>query len=218
MTTGEATVFIVDDDEEALASVHALVRSMGVQATPFTSAEAFLELYDDDCPGCLVTDVRMVGMSGIELQQKMQDLGIELPVIVLTAFARTPLTVKAMQNGAVTMLDKPYDDDDLWDAIRLGLQRDEESRAKRAYQRELRERIGRLTESERKVMDLVVAGLQNKSIAKRLDVSVRTVENRRREVFAKMQSVSVAELVRQVIAAGVGEVVPNSSSLVPETK
>ena len=205
MTTPEATVFVVDDDEEALASVHALVRSMGVQAMPFTTAEAFLGHYRPDTPGCLVTDVRMVGMSGIELQQAMQERCIELPVIVLTAFARTSLTVKAMQNGAVTILDKPYDDDDLWDAIRVALQRDEQSRSKRVQQHELRERIGRLTPSERQVMDLVVAGLQNKSIAKRLDVSVRTVENRRREVFTKMQSVSVAELVKQVIAAGDGE-------------
>jgi FixJ family two-component response regulator len=211
MTTPETTVFVVDDDEEALASVHALVRSMGVQALPFTTAEAFLDFYHEDSPGCLVTDVRMVGMSGIELQQEMQDRGIELPVIVLTAFARTSLTVKAMQNGAVTLLDKPYDDDDLWDAIRLGLQRDQEMRAKRAQQRDLQDRMALLTPSERKVMDLVVAGLQNKSIAKQLDVSVRTVENRRREVFAKMQAVSVAELVRQVIAAGAADVPANSS-------
>lgn len=196
----EPTVFVVDDDEEARASVCALVRSMGVETIPFTSAEDFLAAYDGRAPGCLVTDVRMVGMSGIELQETLREQGIDLPVVVLTAFARTALTVKAMRNGAVSMLDKPYDDDDLWDAIRGGLQRDAEQRAARRQQQEFATRLASLSPAEREVMDLVVDGMQNRTIANRLGVSVRTVENRRREVFTKMQASSLAELVRIAVA------------------
>lgn len=198
--TNEPTVFVVDDEEEPLASVCALIRSMGVPAKPFTSAEDFLDFYSPEMAGCLVTDVRMVGMSGIELQETLCDKGIELPVIVLTAYARTPLTVRAMRKGAITMLDKPYDDDDLWDAIRLGLQRDAKQRQTTSFRRSVEQRISMLSESELEVMHLVVDGLQNKAIANRLDVSVRTVENRRREIFSKMQATSIAELVRLVMA------------------
>ncbi|MCA9141316.1 MAG: response regulator transcription factor [Planctomycetaceae bacterium] len=198
---GEPTVYVVDDDAEALASVLALVRSMGLACEPFSSGEDFLALCDSgkQLSGCLVTDVRMVGMSGIELQEQLQQRGIAIPVIVLTAFARTPLTVRAMQNGAVTLLDKPYDDDDLWDAIREGLKRDAEQRAVAVVHDEVYKQLESLTPSERQVLDLVVAGLPNKVIAGRLDVSVRTVENRRREIFAKMQADSVADLVRLVV-------------------
>lgn len=199
------TVFVVDDDAEALASVLALVRSMGPLCKPFDSAEEFLAFCDSgkSLEGCLVTDVRMVGISGIELQEQLQSRGIAIPVIVLTAFARTPLTVRAIQNGAVTMLDKPYDDDDLWDAIREGLKRDASQRAEALAQQHIRARFDSLKPTERQVMELVVDGLPNKVIASRLDVSVRTVENRRREVFSKMQAESVADLVRLAIEFGV---------------
>jgi FixJ family two-component response regulator len=200
----ESTVFVVDDDVEALASVCALVRSMNLTCNRFASGEEFLAYCDDgkELAGCLVTDVRMLGISGIELQEQLQQRGIKMPVIVLTAFARTSLTVRAMQNGAVTMLDKPYDDDDLWDAIREGLKRDAEQRAAASVQQSAREHLDSLTPSERQVLDLVVAGLPNKVIAGRLDVSVRTVENRRREIFSKMRADSVADLVRLIVQLG----------------
>ncbi len=205
MTDADSTVFVVDDDAEALASVCALVSSMGLQCRPFESGEAFLSFCDRNpqLAGCLVTDVRMVGISGIELQEQLRERRVTIPVIVLTAFARTPLTVRAMQNGAITMLDKPYDDDDLWDAIRVGLRRDTEQRAKAITMSRVQEDLDSLTPSERQVMDLVVAGLPNKTIASRLDVSVRTVENRRREVFTKMNADSVADLVRLAVEFGV---------------
>jgi FixJ family two-component response regulator len=190
------TVFVVDDDEDARNSVCALVRSMGLPTRGFSSAEEFLEAYTSDAPGCLVTDVRLLGMSGIDLQEALAARGKELPVIVLTAFARTSLTVRAIQQGAVTLLDKPYHDDDLWEAIGKGLTEDAERRAKRSRREEIRARVERLSTSERDVLELVVAGQANKVIAKRLGVSLRTVENRRREVFAKMEADSVAELVR----------------------
>jgi len=199
----EPTVFIVDDDQQARKSVCALVRSMGVPAEAFASAEEFLEGYAEGLPGCLVTDVRMFGMSGLELQEELKRRNVMLPVIVLTAYARTPITVRAMKSGAVTLLEKPYADDDLWDAIRCALAEDVSGRADHDRRREIRGCIAELTEAERKVMDMMVKGKPNKVIAARLDVSIRTIENRRREVFAKMKADSVAELVRMVIDADV---------------
>ena len=198
---GEPTVFVVDDDEQARKSVCALIRSMGIRAESFASAEEFLDGCEGRGAGCLVTDVRMLGMSGLELQEELNRRNVLLPIIVLTAYARTPLTVRAVKAGAVTVLEKPYEDDDLWDAIRNALAEDAAARAQHQRRRELRRRIERLTPSERKVMELIAQGRPNKSIAKLLDVSIRTVENRRREVFEKMEAHSVAELVRMVIEA-----------------
>ena len=172
---------------------------MGIPTRAFSSAEEFLEFYADDPPGCLVTDFRMFGMNGIELQEHLAKQESVLPVILLTAFARTQLTVRAIKNGAVTMLDKPYNDDELWDAVRRGLTVDRQRRERRLRQREILQRIESLSESETKVMELVIAGVPNKVIANRLAVSVRTVENRRHEIFRKMQAESVAELVRLVM-------------------
>ncbi|HUT87938.1 MAG TPA: response regulator [Thermoguttaceae bacterium] len=199
--SSEPTVFVVDDDPQGRKSVCALVRSMGIPAESFASAEEFLEAYLQERPGCLVTDVRMFGMSGLELQEELKRRNVLLPAVVLTAYARTPITVRAMKAGAVTLLEKPYDDDDLWDAIRAALTEDSASRADHQQRRKIRDRIARLTPAERKVMDMMVQGKANKAIAHELDISVRTVENRRREVFAKLQADSVAQLVRLAIEA-----------------
>lgn len=197
----EQTVFVVDDDRQARESVCALVRSLGIRAESYTSAEEFLAAFTPNRAGCLVTDVRMLGMSGIELQQKLNEAGVPLPVIMLTAYARTPLTVKAMQQGALTLLEKPYDDDDLWDAIRKALAEDANRRQQFELVEQARTRLERLTEKEREVLDCVVSGKPNKTIARELGVSIRTVENRRREIHAKTGTESVAELVRMVIEA-----------------
>jgi len=198
---GEPTVFVVDDDELARDSVCALVRSMGILAESFCSAEDFLDHYVAGQPGCLVTDIRMLGMSGLDLQERLRELNIHMPVVVITAYANTPLTVRAMQAGAVTLLEKPCDDHELWDAIRKSLALDAEERASQEYRQELRGRIETLTPAQRKVMDLIVVGKANKVIAMELDVSIRTVEARRHEVFSKMRADSVAELVRLVLEA-----------------
>ncbi|MGO9115306.1 MAG: LuxR C-terminal-related transcriptional regulator [Thermoguttaceae bacterium] len=145
--------------------------------------------------------IRMLGMSGIELQEKLIERNISLPVIVLTAYARTRLTVCAMAAGAVTLLEKPYDEDELWDAIRKALARDAQRREGAQRQREIRSRVDQLTPGERAVMDLIVQGQPNKTIAGKLEISVRAVENRRSAVFSKMQADSVAELVRLAIDA-----------------
>jgi len=197
----EPTVFVVDDDEQSCKSVCALVQSMGVRAESFCSAEQFLRSGREDRPGCLVIDVRMPGMSGLELQEEIKKRGIGLPVIVITAYARTPSTVRAIRGGAVTLLEKPYENNDLGDAIRQALAQDAAGRAEQERRREIGCRIARLTASERDVLNLIVEGLPNKSIARRLNMSVRTVENRRRAVFEKVQVRSVAELTRTMITA-----------------
>jgi two-component system response regulator FixJ len=203
--SSEPTVFVVDDDQQAQRSVCALVRSMGLSAEAFSFAEEFLAQYVQGRPGCLVTDVRMLGMSGLELQEELGRRNAVLPVIVLTAYPRTPLIVRALKAGAVTVLEKPYQDDDLWDAIRKALAQDAAGRAEHQRRQDLRRRIAQLTPAQRKVMDLIVAGMPNRTIAQDLDVSLRTVEHRRREVFERMQAGSVAELVRTVIDADLGQ-------------
>ncbi len=195
------TVYIVDDDPDARDSVEALVTSMGVRTRTFPSAEGFLQSYREGSPGCLVTDVRMLGMSGLELQDELKRRSIFLPVIVLTAFARTSVTIRAVKAGAVTLLEKPYEDDDLWDAIREALREDAARRARYESAQTVRRRIEQLTPAERQVMDYIVEGLPNKTIAGRLGVSLRTVEAHRHNVFRKMEADSVAALVKQVVQA-----------------
>ena len=193
------TVFVVDDDEAARQSVCALVESMGVRAESFESAEEFLAAYDPQRPGCLVTDVRMLGMSGVELQEQLMAAEMKIPVVMITAFAETPVTVRAMKNGAMTFLEKPCRDQELWDAIRAALNRDAERRESRSRAAEHRERLASLTPHERAVMNHLVDGKMNKVIAKTLDVSLRTVEARRRSIFDKTGTRSIAELVRLVV-------------------
>jgi two-component system response regulator FixJ len=196
------TVFVIDDDGPARDSVCLLVRSMGIRAMAFESAEDFLNGFDSECPGCVITDVRMPGLSGVQLQEMLLKKSIEIPVIVLTGYASTALTVRAMKNGAVTLLDKPYQDNDLWDAVRSALARDAKYRQRSIRMRQIRECLDRLTEKEASVLDLILKGRPNKLMAAELRVSERTVETRRREVFRKTETTSVAELVRQSIEAG----------------
>ena len=202
-------VYVVDDDQPSRKAVLALVQAMGVASESFASAEDFLEAYDGRRPACLVTDVRMLGMSGLELQERLQRMGIQMSVVVLTAFATTPTTVRAMRNGAVTLMEKPCDDDELWDAIQLGLAVDHEARTSERKAAKLRERLDLLTPKEREVLEHVVAGDANKVVARKLDVSVRTVENHRQKIFQKMEASSLAELVRMALAAGI-DVEPRS--------
>ncbi len=195
---GTSVVFVVDDDQQTRASVCALVTSMGLASEAFSSAEEFLSSYRG-APGCLVTDVRMLGMSGVELQHKLKEKKISLPVILVSAFARTKLVVEAMQNGAVSFLDKPYCDDELWEAICSALSSDVQERRDVKNRQVIKKRLLALTPKEKMVLGHVVDGKPNKNIATALGVSLRTVENRRREIFTKMQADSVAELVKMVV-------------------
>lgn len=192
--THDAVVFVVDDDAQSREAVCALVRSMNLCAEPLASAEEFLARYADE-PGCLVADLRMRGLSGIELQEELRRRGVGIPVIVVTGHAHTAAVVRAMQAGAVTVLDKPPHEDELWQALRTALARDADRRAKLAAQAERRARFASLTEKERDVLQMIVAGRPNKAMANKIGASLRTVENRRREVFSKLGVRSVAELV-----------------------
>ncbi len=193
-----APVFVIDDEQSSRNSVCALVQSMHHPTQAFDSGEAFLEQYDGSA-GCVVTDYRMTGINGLELQEKLVAQGHHIPVIIVTAYARTPVTVQAIQNGVVTMLDKPYSEDDLWSAIREGLTLDEQLRQKKQERAEITTRMASLNEKEKQVLDLIVAGQPNKAMANKLDVSLRTIENRRRTVFTKLGTQTVAELVALVL-------------------
>ncbi len=195
----DSTVFVVDDEQQSRESVCALVRSMGLATASFSSGEEFLQQYDNE-PGCLVSDYRMAGMNGLELQESMLNREIALPMIIVTAYARTSITVKAIQRGAVSLLDKPYDDDDLWQAIRSALSQDEARRKQCLQHADTRRRLAKLTDKESCVLAMIIEGMPNKTMANKLDVSLRTIENRRRGVFAKMNVDTVAELVALVLA------------------
>jgi two-component system response regulator DctR len=202
MDASEMTVFIVDDDTAARESVSSLVSPMGMPTKTFASAEEFLDVVSPRDYGCVVTDLRLAGMSGVDLKHQLNERGIDLPTIVLTGYADVKVAVKAMQLGAITLLEKPAGGIELWDTIRLALEKDEQRRARNAVKRALERRMQSLTEKERQVMDLIVAGMPNKTVARRLDVSLRTVEARRKAVFDKLGARSLALLVQLVIQAG----------------
>jgi two-component system response regulator FixJ len=195
----EPAIYVVDDDAQARKAVTTLVEAMGLPTFGFASAEEFLDRYDGRRPACLVTDVRMLGMSGLELQEELLRRGVTIPVIVLTGFATTPGTVRAMRNGALTLLEKPCRDDELWEAIRNGLAADREAMAAGESREEIRRRFGTLTAKEREVLTHISAGDANKIVARKLNVSLRTVELHRQSVFQKMGADSLAELVRMVV-------------------
>jgi len=196
----DVTVFVVDDEEQARNSVCALVSSMGLRTRSYKSGEDFLREYRGE-RGCLVADLRMPGMSGLDLQEHLVRQDHLLPVVIITGFARTALTVRAMKAGAVTLLDKPYADDELWAAIRTALAREAGLRQQHQRRLDLRARLESLSPLERKVLDMVVAGRPNKAIAADLGLSLRTIENRRHDLLGKLQVHSVPELVRLIVEA-----------------
>jgi FixJ family two-component response regulator len=193
MTT-DPVVFVVDDYADIRDAVCKLARTMNLRAEPLASAEEFLDRYRGEA-GCVIADLRMHGLSGLELQEELRRREIPIPVIVLTGFAHTAAVVRAMRNGAVTVLDKPFDEEELWRAIRDALAQDAEQRRRRSELSDLRERFANLSDKERQVLRMIVAGRPNKAIANAMQASLRTVENRRREVFSKLGVRSVAELV-----------------------
>jgi FixJ family two-component response regulator len=199
--TDDPTVFIVDDDEATRTAVAALVGSMGFRCQAFPTGEAFLAAVGPQRSGCLITDLRMPGLSGAALQQRLLDLGYVLPLIVVSGFATTADAVQAMLRGAVTVLDKPLVADELAAAIQRALQLDAANRQAQQRRQELQARLDSLTEGERRVMECLLEGKANKSIARELEVSLRTVESRRRQVFQKTQTDSVAALVQLVLEA-----------------
>jgi len=197
----EPTVFIVDDDEAVRQSLRLLVVSAGLPAEAYPSAQAFLEAYDTERPGCLILDIRMPGISGLDLQERMAARGMSLPVVVLTGHGDVPSAVQALKGGAVDYLEKPFDADVLLERVRQAVERDADARVAARRRAALAERIERLTPREREVMELVVAGKANKVVAIELDISERTVELHRGRIMRKMKARSLPELMQMVFEA-----------------
>lgn len=201
MTLSKPTVFVVDDDPGVLDSLAFLLRSVGLEAVTYASANEFLSDYDPDRAGCLVLDVRMPGMSGLELQERLEARGSLLPIIFLTAHGDVPMAVQALKAGAADFVQKPFRDQELIDKIQLALEENERLRKDFGRQDEILARMATLTPREKEVMGLVVDGKANKVIANDLGLSQRTVEIHRARVMEKMGAGSVAELVRMAISA-----------------
>ncbi len=198
----DSIVYIVDDDPAARESVAALVQSHGMRTREFPSAESFLEQIGDTLTGCLVLDVRMTGMSGLDLQERLAGSGVDLPIIVITAFADVPMAVRAMKAGAVSFLTKPCDPEKLWENIDEALMLGQAGRSQRHQRLVMTERLATLTEDELLVLERVMQGKPNKRIARELDIGLRTVELRRSHLMKKMQIDSLAELVKAAMLAG----------------
>jgi len=196
------TVFIVDDDEAVRSSLRLLIKSVGLIPSALGSAREFLEKYDPAQPGCLVLDVRMPGMSGLELQEQLNAQGAVIPVIFITGHGDVPMAVEAMQAGAFDFLQKPFRDQDLIDRIQRALEKDRANRAVLNERGLIQERLESLTPREREVLQMVSSGKPNKIMAADLGVSQRTVEIHRARVMEKMGASSLAQLVRMVMDLG----------------
>ena len=199
-----ATVFVVDDDEGVRNSLRFLLKSVGLTTQTLASAGEFLDSYKPSQPGCLVLDVRMPGMSGLELQQQLNLRGAVIPVIFITGHGDIPMAVEAMQQGAFDFLQKPFRDQDLIDRIQRALERDARNRAALEQHARIRERLDSLTPREREVLALMTHGKPNKIMAAELGVSQRTVEIHRARVMEKSGAASLAQLVRMVLDLDAG--------------
>jgi FixJ family two-component response regulator len=190
------TVFVVDDDSSIREALGSLIGSVGLRVETFSSAKDFLQHKRSEAPACLVLDVRLPGMSGMEVQRELAVAGIQIPIIFITGHADVPMSVRAMKAGAIEFLTKPFRDQDLLDAVQQAIERDAEAFKQRSETAELRTRYEVLTAREREVMRFVVQGLMNKQIASELGTSEITVKIQRGQVMQKMQAESVPDLVR----------------------
>jgi two-component system response regulator FixJ len=199
---GEPTVFVVDDDQAMRNSLKWLIESIGMQVRTYGSADEFLSSYYPGRAGCLLLDVRMPGMSGLELQAYLARQQSRLPVIIITGHGDVAMAVKAMKSGAVDFIEKPFHDEDLLSSIRNALDFDEKQRALQSQRAQIAARLAELTPREHEVMEMVTEGRANKEIAASLGVSAKTVEAHRARVMEKMHARSLAELVRMALIAG----------------
>ncbi|MEN6424448.1 MAG: response regulator transcription factor [Phycisphaerales bacterium] len=196
MEKDNPVVFVVDDDEAICESLRLLIGDIGLEVRTFTSAHEFLEKYEASRPGCLVLDVRMSGMSGLELQSRLRDLGVYIPTIIITGHADVPMAVEAMKAGAMDFIEKPFRDQVLLDGIQKAIDLDVRIRRQHKERQDVQARIQLLTQREKEVMDRLIAGKSNKTIAFDLGISQKTVDFHRANILEKAGVSSVVELVR----------------------
>ncbi len=196
----DRTVFVVDDDEAARDSLSWLISSVNLKVETYASAQEFLDAFDTKRPGCLLLDMRMPGMSGLALLNRLRELGSTLPTIFLTGHGDVPMAVRALKAGAVDFLEKPYNDQVLLDCIHNALEQSIQIRQLRNEQRIIEERFASLTPREQEVMAMVAKGLSNKQIGNNLSISIKTVETHRARIMEKMEADSVSHLVRMAVA------------------
>lgn len=200
-SAAEQTVFVVDDDEAMRSSLAWLIESMGLQVRTFPDADHFLSGYDPAAPGCLVLDVRMPGISGLELQERLRDKGVRVPIIFISAHGDVAMAMRAVKNGALDFLEKPCNHDEMATAIHTALQRDREQRTAARSVDAARARLTGLTPREQEILQLVVEGLSSRAIGDQLGISSRTVEVHRARLMDKTGAESVPDLVRMVLDA-----------------
>jgi FixJ family two-component response regulator len=195
----EPTVFIVDDDQEVREAIGLLMDSVGLAAESYPSAQDFLDAFDPARPGCLVLDVRMKGMSGLDLQQRLAEEPIRPPAIIITGHGDVPMAVRAVKAGAVDFIEKPFNDQVLLDAVHRAFEQDAEHRGQALRLADIQDRLERLTPREREILEQVVAGKRNKVISADLGITQSTVEAHRAKVMEKMEARSLSDLMRMML-------------------
>jgi FixJ family two-component response regulator len=202
MIEADAIVFVVDDDSSVRRSTERLLRTAGLKVQTYSSAREFLDAHRPEGPACLVLDVRMPGLSGMDLQSELSQLRIHIPIIFITAHGDIPMSVRAMKAGAVEFLTKPFRGRSLVDAVHAAIERDRSAHKERSETQELRERYEQLTPREREVMPLIASGMLNKQVAGELATTERTIKFHRAHIMQKMKAQSLPELVRMVEKLG----------------